>query len=100
MGRTKTIYQIDYIDENEQATYIKTFSKSELNKAIKEVNLLNYANACINADTYFVLDEYMGNEYNDDSWEISKYNITKAESINDRKERVKVELKLKQELNS
>lgn len=49
-------YQIDYIDKDGLATYIDT--EYERGKAICKVNYLNYANACLNKDTKFVLDKY------------------------------------------
>lgn len=49
-------YQIDYIDKDGLATYIDT--EHERDRAIRKVNYLNYANACLNRDTKFVLDKY------------------------------------------
>ena len=49
-------YQIDYIDKDGLANYIDT--EHERDRAIRKVNYLNYANACINKDTKFVLDKY------------------------------------------
>lgn len=76
-------YQIDYIDENEQANYIATYEANQLEKAIEHVNVLNNANACLNEDTYFVLDKY--EEITEDEAEIVEYNITNAQSILDQK---------------
>ena len=76
-------YQIDYIDENEQANYIATYEANQLKKAIEHVNVLNNANACLNEDTYFVLDKY--EEITEDEAEIVEYNITNAQSILDQK---------------
>ena len=86
--RKKHYYQIDYIDHKGYANYIDVFSKRELNKAIKHVNILNNANACLNDDTYFVLDEYV--EITEDEGKLIKENITNAVSIKDlRKKGVK-----------
>lgn len=54
----KYYYQIDYIDENGLANYIRTFTKNKRHEAIEATKLLNQANACINKDTYYVLDCY------------------------------------------
>lgn len=81
MARRRHYYQIDYIDSEGCANYIDTFSSRELNKAIKHVNILNNANACLNDDTYFVLDEYV--EISEDEAELIKENITNAVSLKD-----------------
>ena len=52
-------YQIDYIDKNGLANYIKSFSEDDKENAIKTVNILNQANMCINGTTTkYVLDMY------------------------------------------
>ena len=79
--KKKHYYQIDYIDHEGYANYIDVFSKRELNKAIEHVNILNSANACLNDDTYFVLDEYV--EVTEDEAELIKENITNATPIKD-----------------
>ena len=69
-------YQIDYIDENGLANYIKTFNKDERDKAIKSVNLLNQANMCINGTTTkYVLDYYRYRPEIDESDEIIEKDI-------------------------
>lgn len=73
--------QIDYIDEDGNANYIDTFKNNELNKAIRIVNYLNFANSCINSDTYYVLDKYNARY---DEPEPIQYNLTNAQSINDK----------------
>ena len=88
MEKRKHYYQIDYIDSEGYANYIDTFSSRELKEAIEHVNILNNANACLNDNTYFVLDAYA--EISEDESELIKENITNATSLKDlRKEGVK-----------
>lgn len=69
-------YQIDYIDKNGLANYIKTFNGDERDKAIKSVNLLNQANMCINGTTTkYVLDYYRYRPEIDESDEIIEKDI-------------------------
>lgn len=79
MGRHGYYYQIDYIDKKGYANYINTFKNNELKKAIKHVNILNEANACLNDDTYFVLDKYKS--LTEDEAELLEENITRAMTI-------------------
>lgn len=81
MTRKHYFYQIDYINNKNEATYIKTFTNKERAKAIKEVDILNKANMCLNDDTYFVLDKYESYDYDGETDVIIEENITKADSI-------------------
>ena len=83
MAKERYYYQIDYIDEGGEANYIDVFTSRQRNKAIEHVNILNEANRCLNADTYFVLDKYVTeSDELDELDEIVEENITNAESIN------------------
>jgi len=73
-------YQIDYIDEEGVAHYIRTFKATQRRGAIKHVDAFNKMIRCINPDVYFVLDKYL--YYNDDDIALIEENITNAESIN------------------
>lgn len=69
-------YQIDFIDEQGNANYIDTFSSRQRKKALKHLNILNNANACLSNKTYFVLDKYVSYDDEDDDVEIVEENIT------------------------
>ena len=81
MPKTHYFYQIDYINENNEAEYIDTFTSRQRNKAIEHVNILNHANMCLNSDTYFVLDKYASEDYDGETDRIVEENITGAMSI-------------------
>lgn len=52
-------YQIDYIDNDGLASYIKSYSNDDREKALRDVHLLNLSNDCIHNDnTKYVLDMY------------------------------------------
>lgn len=67
-------YQIDFIDEQGNANYIDTFTSRQRKKALKHLNILNNANACLSNKTYFVLDKYAC--YDEYNIEIVEENIT------------------------
>ena len=81
MAKTHYFYQIDYINANNEAEYIDSFTAKQRNKAIEHVNILNHANRCLNNDTYFVLDKYASEDYDGVTDRIIEENITGAESI-------------------
>lgn len=54
----KYYYQIDYVDKDGIATYIKTYEDTERSQALYELNTLNAANKCINDTTRYVLDKH------------------------------------------
>ena len=89
MAKTHYFYQIDYINANNESEYIDTFTGRQRNKAIQHVNILNGANACLNNDTYFVLDKYASEDYDGETDRIIEENITNAESIKMHCDRVK-----------
>lgn len=84
-------YQIDYIDKDGIASYIKTFKQNELGLAKEHLNILNQANRCLNPETKFVLDKYGYIEETDEDVFIS-HNITDVETINEHLTKVKKEL--------
>ena len=61
--------------------YIDTYHDKE--EAIKEVSILNRSNACINANTKYVLDKYRYIYGDDESDEVIAYNITAEDTINE-----------------
>ena len=73
-------YQIDYIDENKVAHYIRTFKSTQRRGAIKHVDTFNKMIAYTNPNVYFVLDKYFS--CGDDDTSLIEENITNAESIN------------------
>lgn len=83
-------YQIDYIDNEGYSNFITTHKNKQ--KAIKELDILNRANRCLNNDTKFVLDKY-SIEYNEDGFPIDdtliEENITDSVTILEHIERVK-----------
>lgn len=81
--RYKTFYQIDYIDNKGYLNYIDTFNKSEYNKAIKHLNILNKANECISGKTGFILSEYRTLSTWDED-ELVQENITNYQTLKDR----------------
>lgn len=91
MPKTHYFYQIDYINDRNEAEYIDSFTARQRKKAIEHVNILNKANRCLNNDTYFVLDMYASEDYDGNTDRIIEENITKAESIKAYCERVKAE---------
>lgn len=80
--KTHYFYQIDYINENNEANYIKTFTSRQRNKAIEHVNILNEANRCLNLYTYFVLDKYASEDYDGETDRIIEENITNSKPLN------------------
>ena len=92
MARTHYFYQIDYINAENEANYIDTFTSRQRNKAIEHVNILNEANRCLNEDTYFVLDKYASEDYDGETDRIVEENITNAESIKERRRKIKEEM--------
>lgn len=91
MAKTHYFYQIDYINADNEAEYIDTFTSRQRNKAIEHVNILNRANMCLNNDTYFVLDKYASEDYDGDTDRIIEENITGAKSIKQHCEEVRKE---------
>ena len=81
MAKTHYFYQIDFINADNEAEYIDTFTARQRNKAIETVNILNRANACLHDDTYFVLDKYASEDYDGETDRIVEENITNAMSI-------------------
>lgn len=91
MGRYGYYYQIDYVDGKGYANYIDTFTSRELKKAIKHVNILNNANACINDKSFFVLDKYKS--LSEDEAELIEANITNAMSTKQRLDKIRKQKK-------
>jgi hypothetical protein len=81
MAKTHYFYQIDYVNANNEAEYIDTFTARQRNKAIETVNILNRANMCLHDDTYFVLDKYASEDYDGETDRIIEENITNAKSL-------------------
>ena len=91
MTKTHYFYQIDYINAKNEANYIKSFTSTQRNKAIKHVNILNEANQCLNCNTYFVLDKYASEDYDGETDRIVEENITNAKPLNSLSSREKME---------
>lgn len=77
----KYYYQIDYIDSKGLASYIHTLHDRE--EAIKQTNILNFANDCLHKSTKFVLDKYRYVVNEEETDEIIEENITNAKTINE-----------------
>ena len=86
MNPIQYYFQVDFIDKQGLATYVETYH--DIGEAIKNVNLLNFANKRINRATKFVLDIYQYNPQIEDSDKVIAYNITNAETITERLKRL------------
>lgn len=93
MAKKHYFYQIDFINADNKASYISTYTSRQRNKAIEHVNVLNNANMCINNDSYFVLDKYASEDYDEETDRIVEENITNAMSIKMKIAEIKARMK-------